>query len=92
MAEPVLLERDGHLAIVTLNRPEARNAINKEIAALVERYIDEIETDPDLWIVVLTGNGSSFCAGVDLKAIAAAGRDLAKAAPVTPRGGFARFV
>jgi enoyl-CoA hydratase len=92
MAEPVLFERDGHLAIVTLNRPEARNAISKDIAALIERYIDQIEADPDLWVVVLTGNGSSFCAGVDLKAVAAAGRDLAAAAPVTPRGGFAGFV
>ncbi|HKY92134.1 MAG TPA: crotonase/enoyl-CoA hydratase family protein [Nevskiaceae bacterium] len=92
MAEPVLLERDGHLAIVTLNRPEARNAVTMEMAHALEAHIDTIEADPALWVVVLTGAGPSFCAGVDLKAVAAAGRDLAKAAPVTPRGGFGGIV
>lgn len=92
MAQPVLLERDGHLAVVTLDRPEARNAVTMEMALALEAHIDTIEADPDLWVVVLTGSGSSFCAGVDLKAIAAAGRDLAKAAPVTPRGGFGGIV
>jgi enoyl-CoA hydratase/carnithine racemase len=92
MSETVMLERSGHLAVLTLNRPDSRNAVNREMAYALEARVDETESDPDVWLVLLTGAGSTFCAGADLKAVAAAGRDLKTSAPVTDRGGFAGFV
>lgn len=89
-APVVTLQRlPGHVGLVTLNRPEARNAVNADLAAALEAIVDETERDPDLWAVVLTGAGSSvFCAGADLKAVAAGRGDEL----FTPRGGFAGFV
>jgi enoyl-CoA hydratase len=63
-------EQRGHVAVLTMNRPEARNAINEAFALEMEAAIDRIEADPDIWITVLTGAGSVFCAGADLKAVA----------------------
>lgn len=78
-----------HVALVTIHRPEARNAVSGAVAAGLEAAIDATEADDDVWVVVLTGAGSeAFCAGADLKAVASGrGRDLA-----TERGGFAGFV
>ncbi|MBP6901781.1 MAG: enoyl-CoA hydratase/isomerase family protein [Burkholderiaceae bacterium] len=78
-----------HVALVTIDRPEARNAVSGAVAAGLEAAIDQTEADDDVWVVVLTGAGSeAFCAGADLKAVAAGrGSDLA-----TARGGFAGFV
>ena len=90
-ATPVVtLQRlPGHVGLVTLNRPEARNAVNAGLAAALEAIVDETERDPDLWAVVLTGAGSGvFCAGADLKEVAA-GRG---AQLFTARSGFAGFV
>src|SRR5262245_34975638 len=78
----------GRVAVLTLNRPEARNAINNEVAAAVEVAIDRLEDDPDLWVGVLTGAGPVFCAGADLKAIAGGGGGNLG----TERGGFAGLV
>jgi enoyl-CoA hydratase/carnithine racemase len=78
----------GRVAVLTLNRPEARNAINNEVAAAVEAAIDRLEDDAELWVGVLTGAGPVFCAGADLKAIAGGeGGNLG-----TERGGFAGLV
>lgn len=78
-------EKREHIAVITLNRPEARNAVNGEVARRMEAVLDEYEADDDLWAAVLTANGSAFCAGADLKEIAAGrGREL-----ITKRGGFA---
>ncbi len=90
-AEPIVsLERlPGHVGLVTLNRPKARNAINAAVAAALEAIVTATEDDPDIRAVVLTGAGSdAFCAGADLKEVAA-GRvaDL-----FTARSGFAGFV
>lgn len=85
----VTLERlPGHVALVTLNRPEARNAVNGAVASALEAIVDETEADPDVWAVVLTGAGRGvFCAGADLKEIAAGrGAEL-----FTQWGGFAGF-
>ncbi|MBN8492564.1 MAG: enoyl-CoA hydratase/isomerase family protein [Burkholderiales bacterium] len=80
----------GHVALVTLNRPQARNAVNGEVAAALEAIVDETERDADIWAVVLTGarEGLVFCAGADLKEVSA-GRGEAL---FTARGGFAGFV
>jgi enoyl-CoA hydratase len=78
---------EDHLAVITINRPEARNAVNGEVAEGVEDAIDRVEADDAVWLAVLTGVPPAFCAGADLKEVAA-GR---AAAIHTSRGGFAGF-
>jgi enoyl-CoA hydratase len=81
-------EVHGHVAILTINRPEARNAVNGAVASGMEAAIDKLEADPDVWIGVLTGNGPAFSAGADLKAVSTGeGGALG-----TERGGFAGIV
>jgi enoyl-CoA hydratase/carnithine racemase len=64
-------EHRGHIAILTINRPEARNAINGEVSVAMSNILDELETDDDCWVVILTGSGEkAFSAGMDLKAFA----------------------
>ncbi|MBL1076974.1 crotonase/enoyl-CoA hydratase family protein [Nocardia sp. 2] len=67
---PVLVERRGHVTIITLNRPHARNAIDLATALGLERAIDAYEADPNARIAILTGAGGYFSAGMDLKAAA----------------------
>lgn len=69
-AAPVLLELEGAVAVVTLNRPDVRNAIDGRTAAALERAIDDVEADDRVRAIVLTGAGGTFCAGMDLKAAA----------------------
>ena len=63
----ILFDRNGPVATITINRPEARNAINPETAALLVDAFTEFDTDPSLSVAVLTGAGETFCAGYDLK-------------------------
>jgi enoyl-CoA hydratase/carnithine racemase len=64
-------ERRGRVEILTINRPEARNAINGDVTAAMASALDELAEDDDCWVVVLTGSGDkSFSAGMDLKAFA----------------------
>lgn len=89
--EPTVLfeRRPGHVALVTINRPEARNAINGAVTMALDAIVAETEADPDVWVIVLTGaGGKAFCAGADLKEVAQ-GRG---ATLRTDRGGFAGFV
>ena len=67
---PVRLECDGPVAVVTLHRPEVRNAIDGRTAVALERAIDDAEADDRVRVIVLTGGGGTFCAGMDLKAAA----------------------
>ena len=67
----VLVENRGPVRIITLNRPERRNAIDLATAQLLERVVDAFEADPSARVAVLTGAGGTFCAGMDLKAAAA---------------------
>lgn len=65
-----LVERVGHTMVITLNRPEARNAVNSAVSTAVGDALAEAQRDPAVRAVVLTGAGEkSFCAGADLKAI-----------------------
>ncbi|MET0987295.1 MAG: enoyl-CoA hydratase-related protein [Steroidobacteraceae bacterium] len=80
--------------IITINRPEARNAINGDVHMGVGRAMEEAGNDPDIWAVIITGAGDkAFCAGADLKGMAARG-----AAPLPApderqmKWGFAGFV
>ena len=80
-------EARGRVAIITLNRPEARNAISSELAAALEAAVDRLEGDDDVWVGILAANGSVFSAGADLKAVASGDANLG-----TTRGGFGGFV
>lgn len=71
MEPHLLFERDGHVAVVTLNRPEARNALSGQMLVLMADAWTEIDEDPDIRVAVVTGAGGHFCAGADLKAMAA---------------------
>lgn len=78
----------GNVAVISINRPEARNAVNGAVASGIEAAIDRLEADENLWVGVLTGKGPVFCAGADLKAInSGQAADLA-----TAKGGFAGLV
>ncbi len=67
----VLAERRGNVMVITINRPEARNAVNGAVSIGVGDALEEAQHDPDVRAVVITGAGDkSFCAGADLKAIA----------------------
>lgn len=67
----LLFERDGHVAIVTLNRPDSRNALSGEMIVRMADAWTEIDEDPDIRVAIVTGAGGHFCAGADLKAMAA---------------------
>jgi enoyl-CoA hydratase len=67
-ATPVLVERNGRIQIITLNRPEARNAVNQALAEGVAAALDELDADAGLSVGIVTGAGRGFCAGMDLKA------------------------
>jgi enoyl-CoA hydratase len=69
--EPVLTERRDGVLLITLNRPEARNAVNLAVAEGVAAALDALDADDDLAVGVLTGAGAGFSAGMDLKAFVA---------------------
>jgi enoyl-CoA hydratase/carnithine racemase len=80
---------EPHIALVTINRPEARNAVNGAVAEAMEAAVARVESDPEIWAAVLTGAGPhAFCAGADLKEVSA-GRSASLA---RAHGGFAGFV
>jgi 2-(1,2-epoxy-1,2-dihydrophenyl)acetyl-CoA isomerase len=66
---PLLLQIDGPVATLTLNRPNARNAWDEEMVALMLDHLDALPQHPDVRVIVLTGAGSAFCAGGDLRAM-----------------------
>lgn len=93
MSDIVTYEVRGRVAVITLNRPDARNAVNGDVASGMEAAIDRMEGDADVWVGVITANTEGqerpvFCAGADLKAI----NSGQAAALNTARGGFAGFV
>ncbi|MEZ5487427.1 MAG: crotonase/enoyl-CoA hydratase family protein [Steroidobacteraceae bacterium] len=85
MAEVEFEVRDG-IGIITLNRPEARNAVNGAVAAALADITESLETRADVRVAVLTGAGGNFCSGMDLKA-------FLRNEDVKPRGrGFAGLI
>src|SRR2546421_9438725 len=68
MSEPVLAERRENVLVITLNRPEVRNAVNAALAAGVAGALEQLDGDDELSVGVLTGAGGFFCAGMDLGA------------------------
>ncbi len=73
MSDVVLSSRNGGVLTLTLNRPEALNALNRETTHGLRTAIDAAARDSDLGAIVLTGAGRAFCAGADLKAVTARG-------------------
>ncbi|MET7773788.1 crotonase/enoyl-CoA hydratase family protein [Nocardia sp. NPDC005366] len=71
MSDEVLLERRGRTLVITINRPDARNAINLAVSQGLADALDELDASPELSVAVLTGSGGNFSAGMDLKAFAA---------------------
>ncbi len=69
----VLTEARGRVLVITLNRPDAMNAINTALAQGLLRAVEELDGNPDLTVGVLTGAGRGFCSGMDLKAFATEG-------------------
>ncbi len=79
MSDKVLVEQRDHVLVVTLNRPEARNAVDLDVCLGVGEAVEQAEADPQIRALVLTGAGEqAFCAGADLKAIARGERILPK--------------
>jgi enoyl-CoA hydratase len=86
MADPVLTEVTDGVAVVTINRPEARNAVNGAVARGIAAAVDELDGRADVRVLVLTGAGGTFSAGMDLKGF------LAGDAPTVEGRGFAGLV
>ena len=86
----VLLEAnpESHVATITINRPEARNAVNGAVASGIEEAIDQVEADASIWVAILTGTPPVFCAGADLKVVGSGNAAEMR----TKRGGFAGIV
>ncbi|HXV93935.1 MAG TPA: crotonase/enoyl-CoA hydratase family protein [Pseudonocardia sp.] len=82
-ASEVLTERDDAVLVITMNRPQARNAANGALAKAMAAALEELDADPSLSVGVLTGAGGTFSAGMDLKAF------LAGDLPVVPGKGLA---
>lgn len=80
----LLVDREGGVLVMTLNRPSRRNAIDLPTAKALSQALDELDHAPDLYAGVLTGSGGFFCAGMDLKAFAETGERPVTAA----RGGL----
>ncbi len=76
---------DGRCAVITIDRPQARNSVSPEVAQGIEAAIDALEADDQVWVAIITGTPPVFSAGADLKAI---GEGRAKELS-TERGGFA---
>jgi enoyl-CoA hydratase len=92
MSDIVQYEVRGRIALITLNRPEARNAVNGDVAEGMEAAIDQLEADDNVWVGVLQANTEGqanpvFCAGADLKAINSGNAGGLN----TKRGGFAGY-
>ena len=76
MTDVVLLEVSDRIATVTLNRPDARNALSSDVLALFPALMREADERDDVDVVILTGTDPAFCAGLDLKELGSSGRNL----------------
>lgn len=82
-SQVLLYEKRGHVLVLTLNRPQAKNAFNAELSTALSDALDRYEEDAELRVAVLTGAGGSFSAGMDLKALLKGEKSFTK-----KRGGF----
>jgi enoyl-CoA hydratase len=84
--QPLLVSDDSGVRTITLNRPQARNAVDLALATAIDEALTEFDERRDLAVAILAANGPTFCAGMDLKAFLRGER------PITPRRGFAGIV
>ncbi len=75
MSDPVLVNVDEHVALITINDPDRRNAVTAESSAALRAAVESAEADPDVHAVIVTGAGKAFCAGANLTALGAATED-----------------
>lgn len=80
MTNVVKVEVQDHVAVITINRPEAMNAINQEVWQSIGQALEAIENDSDIYVAIITGEGKAFCAGADLKAVS-------RGEQIVPEGG-----
>jgi crotonobetainyl-CoA hydratase len=91
-AAAVLTERRGRVLLVTINRPQARNAVNAAVATGLGDALEQADADDGIWAVIVTGAGDqAFCAGADLKAVSR-GESLSPPDPRRAAWGFAGYV
>ncbi|HNO39888.1 MAG TPA: crotonase/enoyl-CoA hydratase family protein [Marmoricola sp.] len=89
MSEPVLYDVADHIALITLNRPEAMNAVDADLATALGEALERADQDPQVRVLIVTGTGKAFCAGADLKAISR-GEDISvRGNPQWGFGGYA---
>ncbi|KAB2912941.1 MAG: crotonase/enoyl-CoA hydratase family protein [Hyphomicrobiaceae bacterium] len=86
MSQRVLTERRDHILLVTINRPDAKNAFDAATSQAMEAAMDELDSEPSSFVGVITGAGGTFSAGADLKA-----RARGEERPALARGGFGIF-
>ena len=91
MSDSVIVEQVDRVLVISINRPQARNAINREVTEAIAAAVDELDERDDLTLGIITGTGGNFCAGMDLKAFLAGedvtlpGRGIAGIAQRPPR-------
>ena len=78
MSDVVLVEVADRVATVTLNRPEARNALNRDLRRAIPQAINELEADDGVDVIILTGADPAFCAGLDLKELGSGEHDITR--------------
>jgi enoyl-CoA hydratase len=94
MSEPVIkVDVENEVALVTLNRPGAMNALSRDLRTAIAETFEKLEADPGVRVVILTGAGKAFCAGLDLKELGQGGRDSVQGTVETkdPVTSMARF-
>jgi enoyl-CoA hydratase len=84
----VLFSVDDHVALITVNDPDRRNAFTADMSALLRTAVEQAEADPGVHAVVVTGAGKAFCAGADLSALGAAGGGAAESGLMQIYDGF----
>jgi enoyl-CoA hydratase len=70
VSDEILTMRHGRVLVITINRPESRNAVNLAVSQGLADAVDDLDENADLSVAVITGAGGNFCAGMDLKAFA----------------------
>jgi len=76
MTAPVLYDVSDRIATVTLNRPDARNALSSDVLRLLPEYLTAADQDPEVGVIILTGTDPAFCAGLDLKELGSSAGNL----------------
>jgi E-phenylitaconyl-CoA hydratase len=95
MSSNLLFDSTDHVAVITLNRPEVRNAMNRELSGALVEALQQVRDDPDIRVAVIIGAGRTFSAGADLKERAQIGRaadaDISSVLEASRTSGFARM-